>query len=150
MQQSITGRRVLLIVVPRPHVADACFFVGVARCDGTGISVADDHGRSTAIFQAPAEALRAFDPERLPRLIVREHYQQIRRLIGDIDGCVAVFTDSAPAGGMVLREAFYGLGTGAPGQPLLFQGDPEVYRADRSEDDEESEPWISSRPDDGD
>lgn len=126
-----SGRRVLLIVIPRSAVHDAHFFVGIAQHNGAGIYVRDDAGRCTPSFLVPAEELRGFDPTVLPNLIVPEHYPRLAQLIGSdraLDACLAVFAESPPGGGLILQHAFYGLGESATGQPLLFQGDPELTR----------------------
>lgn len=127
----LSGLRVLLIAIPRSAVHDAHFFVGVAHHDGAGIFVRDDAGPCTPSFPVPVDELRRFDPTVLPNLIVPEQYPPVVQLIGSdqaLDACLAVFAESPPEGGLILHDAFYGLGESANGQPLLFQGDPELLR----------------------
>jgi hypothetical protein len=138
--KSLSGHRILLIVIPVSSPNENHFFVGTARCNGEAISIKND-SVETPLIAAPNEALRGFDPAVIPRLVVPEHLAQVATLLDRVEACVAVFAESAPQGGVAITEAFYGLGQGASGEPLLFQGDADVHEAAEQADDEADEPW---------
>lgn len=139
--ERLSGLQILLIVIPRSAPREAHLTAGTALCDGHEIIV-NSGGRRTPSLPAPRESLVGFDPAILPRLIVPRQYARLQPLLHGVVACVALFADVAPAGALVLHDAFFGLGEGAAGQPLLFQGSPEGD----GDAAEAPEPWATPWP----
>lgn len=118
-----TGRRILLIVIPRSAPYEAHFFVGVANIDADGLELDGRTGAEPVYVAARRDFLRFFDPRVLPRLIRRKDWPAVERLSQGVERCVSVFADGAPPGGLVRHQAFFAMAENANGQPVLFQGD---------------------------
>jgi hypothetical protein len=122
---ALTGRRVLLIVIPTtaPHAAH--FVAGTARWSGGALEVRPTPAAAPVIARGSAEELTAFDPAVLPSLIEPQVYPRVAALAAGVEACIAVFAPEPPVGGLVLEAPFFGLARGAAGEVLLMRGDPD-------------------------
>jgi hypothetical protein len=123
--QSLTGRRVLLIVIPVTAPNTAHFFAGTARWTGTALEVRPTGADAPIDARGSDESLEAFDPAELPSLMDPEAYARVAELATGVDACVAVFAPERPATGLVLEAPFLGLARGAAGEVLLMRGEPD-------------------------
>jgi len=121
---ALTGLYVLLMVIPLDSPHDAYFFVGTAVWDRRSIFLVDDAEQRLVRIPVSAEALQGFDPQVLPNVLMPRVLEELAPRLGEIDSCVAVFADTAPAGAPAHHNAFFGLARGTKGEPLLMQGDP--------------------------
>lgn len=120
----LDGRSVLLILVSQ-SAPEAVFMSGVAEWDvnTAQLSIAPETGGSPVRIRASRDALRAFSPAMLSRLIVVEHRDAVLALARTVEACVAVFSEQRPVGAVAFREPFFGLGGDTrSGEVFLFQG----------------------------
>jgi hypothetical protein len=120
----LTGLYVLLMVIPLDSPRDAYFYVGTAVWDRRSIFLVNDAEERLVRIPVSAEALQGFDPQVLPNVLIPRALEALTPTIAEIEACVAVFADTAPAGAVAYSNAFFGLARGAKGEPLLMQGDP--------------------------
>jgi hypothetical protein len=120
----LTGLYVLLMVIPLDSPHDAYFFVGTAVWDRRSIFLVNDAEERLVRIPVSADALRGFDPQVLPKVLMPRVLEELAPALTEIEACVAVFAESAPAGAPAYHNAFFGLARGAKGEPLLMQGDP--------------------------
>jgi hypothetical protein len=119
----LSGLYVLLIVIPLDSPHEAYFYVGTAVWDRRSIFLINDAEERLVRIPVSAEALSGFDPAVLPNVLVPRIFQELAPSLTEVEACVAVFSDTAPAGASAYRSAFFGLAKGSNGMPLLMQGD---------------------------
>ena len=127
----LSGLYVLLMVIPLDSPRDAYFFVGTAVWDRRSIFLINDAEERLVRIPVSAEALQGFDPQVLPNVLIPRLLEELAPTLGEIEACVAVFAETAPAGAPANHNAFFGLARGAKGEPLLMQGDPLWINDDR-------------------
>src|SRR5205085_3626085 len=111
------------IVIPLDSPHDAYFFIGTAVWDRRSIFLVNDAEERLVRIPVTAKALQGFDPLVLPNVLMPRVLAELPPL-DEIEACVAVFSETAPAGVSARHNAFFGLARGARGEPLLMQGDP--------------------------
>ena len=124
--QALSGRRVLLILIPMTAPNTAHFITGTAQWTDTALEVRPSGADVPIVARGSSAALEAFDPGVLRELILPEVYPRVAALAAGIEACVAVFVPQSPAVGLRLEEPFFGLASGAAGEVLLMRGDPDL------------------------
>jgi hypothetical protein len=120
----LTGLYVLLMVIPLDAPRAAYFYVGTAVWDRRSIFLINDAEERLVRIPVSADALQGFDPQLLPNVLVPRVLEELVPRIAEIEACVAIFSDTAPAGAPAYQNAFFGLARGVKGEALLMPGDP--------------------------
>ena len=117
---TLTGKRVLAILVPEQDPRVAYFVAGQGQWTGTALQVVADGGTTVTLPVG-----QGFAPSQLPKLIIPEHLARVQDVARGADAVVAIFTTLAPPrGALRLELAFHGLARAANGEALLMVGEP--------------------------
>lgn len=137
------GRRILLLLVPLDAPRRTLVVAGDAEWTGEALLVRHSADEPPVVAHGPAGALWGFAPQMLPRLMLPAALAAVQPLVADVSACLAIFSDAEPRGALALDRAFYGLGGGADGSVLLFQGTPDEGVSGVPAASEQAEPWAA-------
>jgi len=124
--ESLDGKRVLLIVIPRNTLQTAYFVAGIASWTGDELQVRSSSEAAPVVAKGARVTLQGFDPALLPRLIIPRYYHQVADVAKGAVACVVIFAPTAPVGALALRAPFFGLASGKDDTVVLMQGDPGI------------------------
>ncbi len=122
--ETMDGRRILLIAIPKDAMDSAYFLTGTAHWTGAALQVRVGTDTMAVVVRGTRAALSGFSPATLPKLILPPYYPRVAALAGQVEACVVATVPTAPRAGLVFSRPFFGLALGRDGEVFLFRGDP--------------------------